>query len=220
VSYDETLAAFRRGDNVEAARLAQQDVTRAQESDDSRAHVDGLCMLARIALRDGDLDAVAARAHDAEVLARSASDKHLLRMPLHLRAAAARMKGQYDEGRELYLTSIAINEELGEPGMAAAEYRNLAYLEIRAGNVARARELFAESAARFAGLDTPAMAAYLTFDAATLAALDGDYETAAARLRAADAQWAEQRAVPDPDDAAEITALRRELRRAGVIPGP
>jgi hypothetical protein len=118
------------------------------------------------------------------------------------------------------LTSIAINEELGEPGMAAAEYRNLAYLEIRAGNVARARELFAESAARFAGLDTPAMAAYLTFDAATLAALDGDYETAAARLRAADAQWAEQRAVPDPDDAAEITALRRELRRAGVIPGP
>jgi hypothetical protein len=142
VPYEETLAAFRRGDNAEAARLAERDVREAEASGDREAQVDALCMLARVALREGDLDAVSARALEAQQVARSVANRRLERMPIHLRAVSARMAGRYAEGRELYLQSIALNEDLGELGMAAAEHRKLAYLEIHAGHVDRARELF------------------------------------------------------------------------------
>jgi tetratricopeptide (TPR) repeat protein len=182
--------------------------------------VDGLCMLARVALRDGNLAEVVSRAEAAEQIARGAQAQHLQRMPVHLRAVAARMAGRYDEGRELYRHSIALNEALGEATMAAVEHRNLAYLEIRAGNRDRARELFAESVMRLQNVDAPTMAAYLTFDQATIAAMDGDYETASARLTAAQRQWDEQGVLPDPDDAAEIADLRRRLTEAGMRRSP
>jgi hypothetical protein len=132
-------------------------------------------------------------------------------MPVHLLAVAARMSGRFDEGRALYLRSIALNEELGEAVMVAGEYRNLAYLELRSGDPVRARELFGEAAVRFERLDAPAMAPYLAFDRATVASLDSDAAAAAAHLRAAKALWADLGEVPDPDDAAEIADLERRL---------
>ena len=216
---EQTLAAFRRGDNSEAARLADSDVAQARAIGDRQAWVQGLCMLARVALREGNLAEVVARAEEAEQIAERSGDDRLRRMPLHLRAVAARMAGRYDEGRERYVQSIALNDSLGEAAMAAAEHRNLAYLEIRAGDTDRARELFAESVRRFEELDVPTMSAYLIFDQATVAALDGDYPTASALLATAQTQWDEQGVVPDPDDAAEIADLRRRLTEAGVTPG-
>lgn len=214
--YEQTLAAFRRGENDEAARLAARDVAAAREAGDVQACVDGLCMMARVALREGKLEEVAGCAEEAEQLARAGEDLRWRRMPIHLRAVAARMAGRYDEGRELYRQSIALNDALGEAAMAAAEHRNLAYLEIRAGNQDQARELFAESVRRLRNVEAPTLAAYLVFDEATIAALDGDYETASARLAAAEALWDEQGVVPDPDDAAELAELRRQLTDAGV----
>jgi hypothetical protein len=216
--YEQSLAAFRAGDDAEAERLAALDLSAAEAADDAHARVDALCMLARVALRRGDLATVAARAEEAEQIAQSAGDRRLERMPLHLRAVAARMTGRAGEGRQLYLKSIALNESLGESAMAAAEHRNLAYLELRAGDVARARELFAESARRFDGIAAAAMAPYLTFDRATVATLDGDLQTAAALLLAAERQWQRHGVVPDPDDAGEVAELKRVLAAAGVEP--
>lgn len=216
MSHEESLAAFRRGDDALAQVIAAADLAEAEASRDAKAQVDALCMLARVALRSGEFDQVRAHAEVAQRIAVSIDDEHLGRMPLHLRAVAERMSGRLETGRELYLNSIALNDRLGEWIMAAAEHRNLAYLEIRAGDVDRARELFAESASRFAGLDVPAMRPYLMFDAATLSALGGDYAAAAAKLHAAQAQWAAQGAEPDPDDAAEISALRQRLALVGV----
>lgn len=132
-------------------------------------------------------------------------------MPLHMRAVAARMDRRYDQARQLYQHSIELNEALGEHLMAALEHRNLAYAEIHAGNIDRARQLFAEARRRFAGLDHGSLVPYLTFDEATLAALDLDFVTAAARLRESDRQFRAQAVVPDPDDAAEIKELRHRL---------
>jgi len=211
VAYEDALVAFRRGDNAGAARISQLDLDEATSGGDVQGSVDALCMLARVALRDGDLSEVESCAQRAHQLAQSAAERRLQRMPLHLRAVAARMAGRFDEGRNLYTQSISLNDELGESAMAAAEHRNLAYLELRAGDIARARELFAVSVIRFQRLDVPAMAPYLTFDQATLAFLGHDYQTAEARLNEAEAQWTEQNALPDPDDAAEIAELKRRL---------
>jgi tetratricopeptide (TPR) repeat protein len=207
----DSLAAFRRGETDTAQRLALRELAAATAADDALGRVAALCLLARVALRRGDLAAVAERAREAAQLAESAGDRRLGRMPLHLRAVAARMSGSFDEARELYLESIALNEELGEAMMAAAEHRNLAYSELRCGETARARQLFHEAMAAFASLEVGAMAPYLEFDRATLASLDGDYEAAMAHLQAAKARWAQSGAVPDPDDAAEIAHLERKL---------
>lgn len=212
MGYDETLAAFRRGDHVEAARLAQSDLDRAASIVDAAGRVDALCMLGRIALRDGHLDEFESYAVQAQRVADESSDRRLQRMPLHLCAVAARMAGRHQEARELYEQSIELNDELNEPRMAAAEHRNLAYVEIRDGDPRRARELFAIARQRCAGLDYPALAPYLTFDEATEAALDGDYASASVKLADADRQFEELGVVPDPDDAFEIAELRRRLR--------
>ena len=211
MGYVETLAAFRRGDNVEAARLARSDLDLAGIRGDTAGCVDALCMLARVALRDGRLDEVESRAVQAQRVADESSDRRLQRMPLHLRAVAARMAGHHQEARALYEQSIELNDELNEPLMAAAEHRNLAYVEIRVGDSLRARELFATARQRLAGLDSAVLAPYLIFDEATDAALDGDYASASVKLADADRAFREQGIVPDPDDAFEIADLRRRL---------
>ncbi|HET6817366.1 MAG TPA: tetratricopeptide repeat protein [Mycobacteriales bacterium] len=209
MGYEDTLAAFRRGDNAEAERLALADLEAAAAAGDRAGQVDALCMLARVALRDGRLDDVEAKSLAAHQSA--GGEVRLQRMPLHLRAVAARMANRHDEARDLYRQSIRLNAELGEMRMAAAEHRNLAYVELRAGDLDEARRLFAESRRLFAGLDAPSMAPYLTFDEATVAALDGDAVTARTKLSAAESLFAAQGVAPDPDDAVEITDLRRRL---------
>lgn len=205
------LAAFRRGDDAEAARLARVQLEDARSVDDAEATVEALCMLARVALRQNDLIEVQACAQTALELAQSAGQRRLERIPLHMRAVAARMSGRLEQAREFYLRSIALNEDLGEAVTAAAEHRNLAYLELQCGHRARARELLTECAGLFQSLDAPSMAPYLIFDQASIAALDGDYASATAYLATAKARWAEQGTVPDPDDAVEVQRLEREL---------
>lgn len=209
MGYEATLAAFRRGDNAEADRLARLDLRSATTAGDLQGVVDARCMLARTALREGRIAEVSAQAAAAFEAGRG--QPRLLRMPLHLRAVAARMTGDLDAARELYQASIRLNDELGEALMSAAEHRNLAYVELRAGGVEEARGLFAEAARRVGLLGSSALDAYLTLDRATVALLDGDRDTAWARLADAEAQFAQLGVVPDPDDAWEMTALRDRL---------
>lgn len=218
MSYEETLDAFRRGDNDKAARLAQLDLDAATQASDPSAQVDALCMLARVALRKGDLGAVTSFAVEAQQVARAAEDRRLERMPVHLQAVSARMSGDFGKARVLYQDSIALNEQLGEARFAAIEHRNLAYAELRAGDESRARELFAESRRRLVGEDVTSLAPYLTFDEATVAALDHEFGPAAAKLRQAEEEFTAAGVVPDPDDAAEMARLRERLDEASGSP--
>jgi hypothetical protein len=211
VPYDVTMDTFRRGENAEAGRLAQSDLTQAVAAGDVGGQVQALCMLARVALREGDLGAVKARADEARALAVDNGMPQLQRMPVHLQAVASRLGGNLSEARELYLQSIDLAEQLGDARLAAIEHRNLAYAELRAGEEACARELFAESRRRLAGLDTSALLPYLTFDEATVAALDHDFPGAARKLEEADNLFAAAGVIPDPDDAVEIERLRELL---------
>lgn len=211
MGYQDTLTAFRRGDNALAKQLAEADLQDAIESSNVGAQVDAVCMLARVALRDGDLSEVTARASEGRRLARVAGDRRLERMPIHLLAVAARLEGRSDESRTLYRESIALNESLDESRMAALEHRNLAYVELHAGDVEAAKELIAESRQRLVGVDDPMLGPYLTFDDAVLAAVDGDNEEAVRLLVEADAQFRTLAIVPDPDDAAEMAALRQAM---------
>lgn len=152
-----------------------------------------------------------ARAIEARSIVDNLQDQRLERMPIHLLAVAARMTGRLAEARELYLHSIALNEALGEARMAAAEHRNLAYVELHAGNIERARGLVAEARARNVNLDYPALDAYLLLDDAVLAAADGAYAASAQLLGRATDRLRDLGVVLDPDDAAELATLRHTL---------
>lgn len=206
---EDTLGAFRRGDNAEAERLAQRDLEMATGSGDTAGRVDALCMLARTALRDGRLDDVEVTARAAQEVA--AGEPRLERMPIHLLAVAARMAGRVDDARALYRRAIELNDALDEARMAAVEHRNLAYVEIQAGDPAEARRLFSESRRRLSGVEAPMLTPYLTLDEATIAVLDGDIDSARAKLEAAEALFGQQGVVPDPDDAVEIARVRQRL---------
>lgn len=214
MGYEQTLAAFRRGDNIEAERLARIDLGVATAGRDDAGRVDALCMLGRVALRRDLFAEASLLAMEARQVANEAADQRLQRMPVHLLAVAARMAGRLNEARELYRQSIELNDQLGETRMAAVEHRNLAYVEIHDGHLDRARCLLAESRRRLGEVDDLALIPYLTFDEATLAALDSDYARASSKLADALRHFQLQGIVPDPDDAAEIADLQGRLESA------
>jgi hypothetical protein len=209
--YEDAIAAFRSGATGRAEDLALELLSEARDAGDANSQVDGLCMLARVALRRGDLERVSILAGEARGLARRAGQHRLERMPIHMQAVAVRMRADYSSARLLYEESIELNVQLGEQRMVAAEHRNLAYVELNDGHADRARQLFARASglARACGYD--ALEPYLLLDAAVMALEDGDKEAAAQLAAAMRAALAEAAQLLDPDDEAEEDRLRTRL---------
>jgi hypothetical protein len=209
--YEDAIAAFRSGATGRAEDLALELLSEARDAGDANSQVDGLCMLARVALRRGDLERVSILAGEARGLARRAGQRRLERMPIHMQAVAVRMRADYSSARLLYEESIELNVQLGEQRVVAAEHRNLAYVEQNDGHADRARQLFARASglARACGYD--ALEPYLLLDAAVMALEDGDKEAAAQLAAAMRAALAEAAQLLDPDDEAEEDRLRTRL---------
>jgi pimeloyl-ACP methyl ester carboxylesterase len=201
-------AAFRSGGDV--LDLARAEVDRARAAADPAGEVEGLYMMARVALRDGDLPEAARRAGAALDVAVRSGHRRLEERPRHVLAATARMSGDYAVARERYLDSIALNEELGQADTVASESHNLAFVELHLGNVARARELFADSLERYRSF-----VPYLGVAAAALASAEGDHVRAAQMAGFTDTAYTVAGQFPDPDDAAEL-AMAREAAVAAL----
>jgi tetratricopeptide (TPR) repeat protein len=214
-TYDDSVEAFRRGMTGRAEELAVELLNQARESGDVGGQVDGLCMLARVALRRADLARVSALAGEARSLGRRAGEPRLERMPLHLQAVAVRMQGAYSEARLLYQESIELNVQLGEERMVAVEHRNLAYVELHDGHPDRARELFKTAADEARALGYNTLEPYLLLDAAVLAFEAGARDRARQLVEATQAAFAAVDQILDPDDAAEEEWLRSVLLVSG-----
>jgi ATP/maltotriose-dependent transcriptional regulator MalT len=172
-------------------------------------------MLARVALRRGDLEQTSVLAEQAHALARRAGERRLERMPIHMRAVAVRMRGDFSAARLLYEESIEVNVQLGEARMVAVEHRNLAYVELHDGHVDLARQLFARAALEARALGYDALEPFLLLDSAVVAFEDGDRNRAAQLATATRAALLDAGQIPDPDDAAEEERLEAELFRMG-----
>lgn len=214
--YEDSIAAFRAGETGRAEELALALLSQARDDSDVSGQVDGLCMLARVALRRGELDHVKALAAEARGLARRAGQRRLERMPIHMHAVAVRMHADYSEARVLYMESIELNLQLGEERMVAAEHRNLAYVELHDGHPDRARQLFARAADEARALGYEALEPYLLLDAAVVALEDGLRDRAVQLADATQAAFAAAGQILDPDDAAEEERLRSLLFEMGA----
>ncbi|HYA68460.1 MAG TPA: hypothetical protein VED63_06985 [Acidimicrobiales bacterium] len=203
---EEADLAFRRGETDYAARIAGVALDLARKAQDTRREVEALCMLARTALSNGDLDQVAERATEAR--AKAKGDLRSERLAIHAEAVAARMQGALATARDLYRSSLQLCQSLDDRPTAAAEYRNLAYVEFHAGNRERARKLFLEARRRFEELGDEQFLPYIVEDAALLAIEDGDAAKAATLAGAADAAFRGAGEIPDTEDVVEQNRTR------------
>src|SRR3954471_922028 len=131
--------AFKSGDAARSRELNLQSLELARDADDPTAVVRALAGLMRVGLRERDFAAVERLAAESEEAA--AGDAALGRLPLHMRAEAARMAGDLERARGLYDESIALNRALGNDAMVAVEQGNKAWVEIAAGDADAAEEL-------------------------------------------------------------------------------
>jgi hypothetical protein len=94
--YDEALDAFRAGKNERARQLSERALAAARSVRDEAGKVDALCMLSRVALRDGDFDRVRELADEARASAQAAGETRLERM-----LGAETFGALYEEGSAL-----------------------------------------------------------------------------------------------------------------------
>src|SRR6202521_2999035 len=120
---EDALHAFRSGATGLAEELALELLAQTRDEGNLEGQVESLVMLSRVALRRSDLAHAVEVAAAARGLARRAGERRLERMPIHIQAAATRMRGAYAEARTIYEESIELNVQLGEPRMVAIEHR-------------------------------------------------------------------------------------------------
>ncbi|MET9249908.1 tetratricopeptide repeat protein [Nonomuraea sp. NPDC003709] len=202
---------FRQGDTAAVSRMADAEVARSRAAGDPAGEVEGLYALARVALRDEDLNQATDLAQRALVVAQRAGERRLEERPRHVLAAVARLAGDHARARDLYAASIELNRALGQDEHVHSEYHNLALVELHLGNVEHARQLIAESRERVFRAGYRDFLPYLGLAGAALASADGDVRLAARLIGFTDHAFAVLGQVPDPDDARELDAIRTRV---------
>lgn len=205
---DDVRSAFRRGETDAVVRMSEAEIVRASAASDPAGEVEARYSLARVAIRRGDLSAGEARAREALAVALRSGDRSLEERPRHVLAAVARMSGDLTRARELYQESIALNEALGQPRAVNSETHNLGFCELGLGNLKVARELFAVSRERVFQHGWADFVPYVCLADAALASAEGDQARAARMVAVTDTAFAALGQVPDPDDAADLAAVR------------
>jgi tetratricopeptide (TPR) repeat protein len=213
--------AFRQGDVEVAEQAFLKRLELAQRHGDQRKLADAFADLSRISLRRGDFAAVRAYAERGYAAA-SGLEPEAIRMPLHMRAAAARMGGHLDEARELYLESRELNERLGNLGNVAGEDHNLIYIALHSGDRNEAERRFRASSDWIFANHNAYLRPYSFLDAGVLALHDGDLERAGRLVAVAQRIFEETESIPDPDDRVEldntVARLQEELgNRFGAV---
>jgi hypothetical protein len=205
---EDVRSAFRRGETAAVVRMSEAEIARAQAAGDPAGEVEARYSLARVAIRHGDLPGGEARARQALQVALGSGDRSLEDRPRHVLAGVARMSGDLLRARDLYRESIALNEELGRPATVNSEWHNLGFVELHLGHLGEARKLFAEVRGRVFGNGWDDFVPYVCLAEAALASAEGDQARAARLTGVTDAAFAALGQVPDPDDAADLAAVR------------
>ena len=205
--------AFRQGDVDAAEQAFRQRFEIVEKHGSQQDVVDALTDLSRIDLRRGNFEGVRKHAERAHEAAQGLGEEEALRLPLHMRAAAARMEGKLDEARALYLESRELNERLGYDVMVAGEDHNLFCVELRSGNRDEAVRRFRSSNEWILANDNAYLRPYTFLDAGVLALHDGDLERAARLIASAQRLFEESGSIPDPDDRVELDEAVERLRQ-------
>ncbi len=204
--------AFRQGDAEAAERAFLERLELVEREGRQRELVDSLADLSRIALRRGDFASVR-RYAERGYAAAEGLDREAIRMPLHMRAAAARMEDRLEEARALYLESRELNENLGNSPNVAGEDHNLVHVALRSGDREEAERRFRASSEWILENENAYLRPYTFLDAGILALYDGDLERAGRLIACAQRIFDDTDAIPDPDDRVELDEAVARLKQ-------
>ena len=212
--YENGLLAFWQGADEEVRSLLEQSLDLGRRRGDATAVAVALCGLARLLLREGDLDR--ARALCEEALATvEGSDERLGRSnALHVLGVAAQMAGELQEARGFMTQRIELARELGDLALVGTESSNLSMVERQLGNLERAEELAVESLRLEARRGDEWAIPYTLNGLAAIAVETGAFEPAATLLAAAATLQDQQGNAWPPDERPHF-----ERSRAAVTEG-
>ena len=206
--YADGALAFRAGDRAASRARNDEALAAARVVGDREAEALALVGLSRVALRDGDYDAVCSLATSARELVQDLEPSADV-APLHLLAAGTRLAGRLDDAAALYDESLELNRRLDDSYMVAVEHHNLGHVELHRGNVEIAERHFAY--ARAARTDNPYDNAMTHLNQASLAHAAGRRDEAVELLARAESTLDAAGIALDPDDRYEVDWLRERL---------
>ena len=202
---------FLRGDDTAAAA----SYARARALGVPTAAALALTGLARIALRDDDLDE--ARRLAQEALGESGSDPVARGSAAHVLGVAAQMRGDFEEARGWLNERIALARADGNYGILGLESSNLAMVERQLGDFDRAEELSREALDNFHRRRDEWAYPFGLNGLAAVAVERGELQRAATLIGAADAMVEAQGATWPPD---ELPHYERIVAALAAAPEP
>lgn len=196
--YGDGLLAYWAGDAEGARTRNEEAFALARELDDEEALLFAQIGLSRVAFEAGDAVRSAELASAARALVTDDSQRQA---PLHMRAQAARLEGDYDTAAALFAESLELNRRIDDASMVPVELHNLGSVEIRRGNADAAERYFAQ----LPPSNDPYVQALMRVNEAGVAYRKGDADRARELLAGIDREGFAS------DDRAELEWLEAEL---------
>jgi tetratricopeptide (TPR) repeat protein len=204
--YGDGMLALRLGATEQSRTRNEEALAVAQATGDGETLAFALLGLSRVAFLDGDHPRAGELASDALEFAYGLG---MRQAPLHILAQATRLGGGLDEAARLFAESLALNRELGDPGMVGVELQNLGLVEAHRGNADVAEALFAEHEAT--GSQDPYDLAMAKLNGAAVAFARSERQPASRLLALARSAFDQAGIVPADDDQRELDWLAEQL---------
>jgi tetratricopeptide (TPR) repeat protein len=191
--------AFWKGEDERASALYSRALELGRQIGDPTLMANGLCGLARIALRS-DVEEARRLCREALAVTEGSSDRVGRSNAFHVLGVAAQMAGDLLEARDWMNQRLAIARELEHFGGISMEAGNLSMVERQLGNLDRADALAREALGIYHERGDEWAMPYGISGLAAIAAERGELERAAMLVGAAEAMMESQGAAWPPDE--------------------
>ena len=138
------LLAFWQGDATSMS-LFERSLESAIRLHDPTGEAVAICGMARVTLREGDLDRARRQCREALDRVRGTDDTLGRSNALHLLGVTAQMRGDFIEAQGFMNERLQLARQLGHFSSVASEASNLSVVERQLGNLERAAELAMEA---------------------------------------------------------------------------
>src|SRR6267143_3145677 len=216
--YQNALLAFWQGDDAVTRSLLERSLGMARRRRDTTGEATALCGMARVELREGNLDRARGLCDEALERVRGTDDKVGRSNALHVLGVTAQMRGDLEVASGFMSQRMELARELGQFSSVAGEACNLSVVERQLGNLERATQLALEALQLSDRRGDEWMIPYELSSLAGIAAAKTDFARAAKLLGAAAAMMERMGTAWPPDEKPHFDATR-SAAEAGLGPG-
>jgi tetratricopeptide (TPR) repeat protein len=198
--YENALLTFWQGDDDECRSLLARSLDLARQKNDATGEAVALCGMARLALRENDLDRAQHLCEQALERVSATEDRLGRSNAFHVLGVTAQMRGNLDEARGFMNKRLEAARALGHVSSVAAEAGNLSMVERQAGTLDLATQLALEALQISDRRGDEWMIPYQLSSLAAIAAARSDFMRATKLLGAASGMMGRMSTAWPPDE--------------------